>query len=136
MAAFEFGNAEELGRVFNHHGVKYLFFGKSEAILLGYSDTTQDVDLYVDKHSENCEKVVTALLELGFRLSETEQEEIRRGKDLFNSGTAGSTWILSSHRMVSNDLRMLGSGMLSATVFPSPQKDPESATVVVVQRVA
>jgi hypothetical protein len=39
------------------------------------------VDLYVDKDSENCEKVLTALLELGFRLTEKEQEEVRRGKD-------------------------------------------------------
>ena len=81
MAAFEFKNAQDLGRVFQKHGVRYLFFGKSGAILQGYSDTTQDVDLYVDKDSENCEKVLTALLELGFRLTEKEQEEVRRGKD-------------------------------------------------------
>jgi hypothetical protein len=61
--------------------VKYLFFGKSGAILLGYSDTTQDVDLYVDKHAGNCEKLVVSLLQLGFRLTENEQQEIRRGKD-------------------------------------------------------
>jgi len=81
MAVFEFRSAQELGRVFKRHGVKYLFFGKSGAILLGYSDTTQDVDLYVDKNRANCEKLVSALLELGFRLSEKEQEEIRHGKD-------------------------------------------------------
>ncbi len=50
MAAFEFHNAQQPGQIFKHHGVRYLFFGKSGAILLGYSDTTQDVDLYVDKH--------------------------------------------------------------------------------------
>lgn len=81
MAAFEFRNAEELGRVFQRYGVRYLFFGKSGAILLGYSDTTQDVDLYVEKRQENCEKLADALLELGFRLTGREQEEIRRGKD-------------------------------------------------------
>lgn len=81
MATFEFKNAQEVGRVFKTHGVKYLFFGKSGAILLGYSDTTQDVDLYLDQHRENCEKVVVALLELGFQLTQKEQEEIRRGKD-------------------------------------------------------
>lgn len=48
MAVFEFNNAQELGRVFLDHGVKYLFFGKSGAILLGYSDTTQDVGLCKD----------------------------------------------------------------------------------------
>ena len=81
MATFEFKNAQELARVFGGHGVRYLFFGKSGAILLGFSDTTQDVDLYVQKESGNTEKLVAALLELGFRLSEKEQGEIRRGKD-------------------------------------------------------
>ena len=81
MAVFEFKNAEDLGRKFKAHGIKYLFFGKSGAILLGYSDTTQDVDLYVDKHPDNCERLVAALLELGFGISEKEAEEIRHGKD-------------------------------------------------------
>jgi hypothetical protein len=81
MAIFEFRNAQELGRVFGTHGVKYLFFGKSGAILLGYSDTTQDVDLYVEKETANCEKLVAALAELGFRLSDQEEQEVRRGKD-------------------------------------------------------
>jgi len=67
--------------VFARHGVRYLFFGKSGAILLGFSDTTQDVDLYVQKESENAEKLAAALSELGFRLTEKEQDEIRRGKD-------------------------------------------------------
>jgi hypothetical protein len=81
MALFEFRNAEELGRVFRNHGVRYLFFGKSGAILLGYSDTTQDVDLYVEKQAANCEKLAAALVELGFRLTEQEEQEVRRGKD-------------------------------------------------------
>jgi len=81
MATFEFRNAQELGAVLAHHGVRYLFFGKSGAILLGYSDTTQDVDLYVDKQRENCQKLVAALLEIGFRLTDREQEDVRRGKD-------------------------------------------------------
>jgi hypothetical protein len=61
MAIFEFKNAQELGRVCQRHGVKYLFFGKSGAILLGFSDTTQDVDLYVEKQAANCGKLVDAL---------------------------------------------------------------------------
>jgi len=81
MALFEFRNAQELGRVFRNYGVRYLFFGKSGAILLGYSDTTQDVDLYVEKQAANCEKLVAALAELGFRLTEREEQEVRRGKD-------------------------------------------------------
>lgn len=81
MPAFEFRSAQELGQVFERHEIKYLFFGKSGAILLGYADTTQDVDLFLDKQRENCEKAVAALRELGFSLSEQEQAEIRSGKD-------------------------------------------------------
>jgi hypothetical protein len=81
MAVFEFKNAQELGSGCRRHGVKYLFFGKSGAILLGYADTTQDVDLYVEKQAANCGKLLAALLELGFRLTEGEQQEISRGKD-------------------------------------------------------
>jgi hypothetical protein len=79
MAVFEFNNAQELGRACQVHGVKYLFFGKSGAILLGFADTTQDVDLYVEKQAANCLKLVDALLELGFRLTEEERQEIRPG---------------------------------------------------------
>jgi len=47
---------------------------------LGYSDTTQEVDLYVEKQAADCGKLVGALLDLGFRLTEDDQHEIRRGK--------------------------------------------------------
>ena len=50
MAAFEYRQAEEIRDVFARHGVRYLFIGKSGAILLGYSDTTQDVDLSPSAH--------------------------------------------------------------------------------------
>ena len=39
MAAFEYRQAEEIRDAFNHHEVKYLFIGKSGAILLGFPDT-------------------------------------------------------------------------------------------------
>jgi len=81
MGVFEYKNAEEVRNVFQRHGVHYLFFGKSGAILLGYSDTTQDVDLFVEKDAENCACLVAALAELGFPLSDQQVEEVRRGKD-------------------------------------------------------
>jgi predicted nucleotidyltransferase len=84
MALFQFANAQALGKVFKHHGVRYLFIGKSGAILLGFSDTTQDVDLYVEKDPSNCEKVSEALVELGFRLTDTQRAEILRGKDFID----------------------------------------------------
>jgi hypothetical protein len=61
--------------------VKYLFIGKSGAILLGYPDTTQDADLFPQKSAENGRALVAALGELGFALSEERKTEIIRGKD-------------------------------------------------------
>lgn len=57
MAAFEYKNAEDVRNILKRHDVRYLFFGKSGAILFGYSDTTQDVDLFVEKRVENCLKL-------------------------------------------------------------------------------
>jgi hypothetical protein len=81
MAAFEYRQAQEVRDVFARHGVRYLFIGKSGAILLGYPDTTQDADLFVDKSRENGAVLVAALRELGFLLTDTQATEIERGKD-------------------------------------------------------
>ena len=80
-AAFDYRQAEEIRDVFARHGLRYLFIGKSGAILLGFPDTTQDADLFIEKSAENCLSLVTALRELGFALDETQSDEIRRGKD-------------------------------------------------------
>lgn len=66
--------------MFAAHHVRYLFIGKSGAILLGFPDTTQDADLYVDKTPENGRAISAALQQLGFALSETQIAEIERGK--------------------------------------------------------
>ena len=81
VARFEYAQAEEIRGVFARYGVRYLFIGKSGAILLGFPDTTQDADLFVDKTPENAARMVDALRELGFALTEAEADEIRRGKD-------------------------------------------------------
>jgi len=78
---FEYTQAEEIRDAFARHGVRYLFLGKSGAILLGYPDTTQDSDLFLEKSPENGAAAVAALRELGFSLTEDQEEEIRRGKD-------------------------------------------------------
>jgi hypothetical protein len=79
--AFEYRQAEEIRDVFAVHGIRYLFIGKSAAILLGFPDTTQDADLFVDKSPENCSGLVIALRELGFALTDAQAAEILRGKD-------------------------------------------------------
>lgn len=81
MGAFEYRQAEEIRDALAKHGVRYLFLGKSGAILLGFPDTTQDADIFVEKEAQNCRALATALSELGFELTSTEIDYIERGKD-------------------------------------------------------
>jgi hypothetical protein len=81
MAAFEYRQAQEIRDAFARHGCRYLFIGKSGAILLGFPDTTQDADLFAEKSPENGRALVGALRELGFDLTDAQATEIQRGKD-------------------------------------------------------
>src|SRR5436190_14680708 len=81
MAAFEYRQAQEVRDAFQRHGCRYLFIGKSGAILLGFPDTTQDTDLYVQKSAANGGAAVAALRDLGFTLTDEEAAEVQRGKD-------------------------------------------------------
>ncbi len=81
MGAFEYRQAEEIRDTFSQHGVRYLFLGKSAAILLGFPDTTQDVDLFTDKSVANGRALVVALRNLGFTLTDDQAADIERGKD-------------------------------------------------------
>jgi len=78
---FEYRQAEELRDAFVRHGVRYLFLGKSGAILLGYPDTTQDADVYVERSPANGDALARALEYLGFELTDDERAQPRRGKD-------------------------------------------------------
>lgn len=81
MAAFDYRQAEEVRDAFAKHGVRYLFIGKSGAILLGFPDTTQDADLFPDRSGGNGEALVEALRCLGFDLTDVQADDIVRGKD-------------------------------------------------------
>src|SRR5437016_399213 len=81
MAAFEYRQAQELRDAFARRGVQYLFLGKSGAILLGFPDTTQDVDLFPQRSRENGQAMLEALHDMRFTLTETQTDEILRGKD-------------------------------------------------------
>ncbi len=81
MATFEYRQAEEIRDAFDKHGVRYLFLGKSGAILLGFPDTTQDADVYLDKTPANGRATATALRELGFSLTDQQAGDIEQGKD-------------------------------------------------------
>ncbi|MFH1038066.1 MAG: hypothetical protein V1789_05290 [PVC group bacterium] len=81
MGSFDYKQAQEVRDAFQETGVKYLFIGKSGAILLGFPDTTQDADLFIKKTPSNCRAVTVALRKLGFSLSKKEIGEIEKGKD-------------------------------------------------------
>ena len=81
MPAFEYRQAQEVRDSFSRHGVRYLFIGKSGAILLGFPDTTQDADLFVDRSPANGRALAAALIELGFALTPDQAADIERGKD-------------------------------------------------------
>jgi hypothetical protein len=81
MAAFEYRQAEEIRDAFARHGVQYLFIGKSGAVLLGFPDTTQDADVFVERSPENGRALVAALRELGFTITDAQAGDIERGRD-------------------------------------------------------
>jgi hypothetical protein len=62
------------------HGVEYMFIGKGAAIVQGFSDATQDIDIYPRNDEENNRRLLAALGELGFELGGVVREEILRGK--------------------------------------------------------
>jgi hypothetical protein len=80
MASFEYRQAEEVREAFNSNGVRYLFLGTG-AILLGFPDTTQDADVFLEKSPENGRACTAAIRSLGFDLTEGQAQEIERGKD-------------------------------------------------------
>ena len=81
MAAFDYRQAEEIRDAFTRHGCRYLFLGKSGAVLLGFPDTTQDAALFVEKSPGNGESLVAALREIGFAIDDSQAGQIRSGKD-------------------------------------------------------
>ena len=81
MGAFDYAQATEIRDALARHGVKYMFIGKSGAVLLGFPDTTQDADLFVDRSPENGRALANALKGLGFELTDEQRQEMEAGKD-------------------------------------------------------
>lgn len=78
---FQLQQAVEIAEAFSKHEVEFMFIGKSGAILLGYPSTTQDVDLFPRKDSENGERIVRALHELDFEITDEIRTNIVDGVD-------------------------------------------------------
>ncbi len=73
--------AQKIASAFREEGVNYLFIGKSAAILLGYPGTTQDVDIFPERSTENGRRIVRSLRRIGFEIDEHLENEITSGKD-------------------------------------------------------
>jgi hypothetical protein len=78
---FDYRQAQEVRDAFEQNQVRYLFIGKSGAVLLGFPDTTQDVDVFVEKTLENGQNLVRALRQLGFDLTEKQSADVQAGRD-------------------------------------------------------
>ena len=98
MAAFDYRQAEEIRAALARQGVRYLFIGKSGAVLLGFPDTTQDADLFVERSLENGRALVVALRELGFGLTDDQAKDIERGKDFVQLKNGGAQGLVQHRR--------------------------------------
>lgn len=78
---FQLQQAVEVAEIFAKYEVEFMFIGKSGAILLGYPSTTQDVDLFPKKDAANGARIVKALRELDFEVTDEIAEKIVRGVD-------------------------------------------------------
>ena len=78
---FSTESLEDLTKIFSKNKVEYLIIGKSGAIIYGFPDTTQDIDIFPKKSADNCKKIVASLKELGFHIDRQLEKAIVDGKD-------------------------------------------------------
>lgn len=78
---FDLSQTQKVADAFSRHGIDYLFLGKGGAIILGYPGATQDVDIFVKKDTENLARIINALRELGFDVTDEILTDILSGKD-------------------------------------------------------
>jgi len=78
---FQLQQAQEVAEVFAKHNVEFLFIGKSGASLLSYPFPTQKVEVFPEKTIENGERLVRALRELEFEITDETAEQIIKGVD-------------------------------------------------------
>jgi len=74
-------DVEKLNEALARKDIAYLFIGKGAAVLHGFPDTTQDVDIFPRKDTKNTRALLEALTELGFTIDSATASEIVRGKD-------------------------------------------------------
>jgi hypothetical protein len=70
VPSFDPLQVQALSDAFLAEQLDFLLIGKGAAILMGSPGTTQDVDVFLPEKPENSQKVVRALRNLGFALTE------------------------------------------------------------------
>jgi hypothetical protein len=72
----------------NNNKVKYILVGGFSVILHGYSRTTGDIDIWVEKKPENYQKIKLAFLEFGMPVFDMTEKNFLEHKnwDVFTFG--------------------------------------------------
>lgn len=78
---FDAQSLEKLTKIFAKNKVSYLIIGKFGAIIYGFPDTTQDIDVFPEKAFENGRRIAASLKELGFAIDSPLEKAILEGKD-------------------------------------------------------
>lgn len=73
--------------LFNEHDVRYLVAGAYAMSACGYSRSTYDIDLWIDKKESNVEKVLLALDEFGVPFS-IQKEDLTQSNNIIQIGNA------------------------------------------------
>jgi hypothetical protein len=78
---------------FNECDVKYILVGGYSVILHGYSRTTGDMDLWVERTAENYQKIDTAFLSFGMPVFDMTEDAFLNNKnfDVFTFGNPPSS---------------------------------------------
>ncbi len=69
-------------RELNNHEVRYILVGGYSVILHGYSRTTGDMDIWVDKTSENYKKIKLAFFEFGMPVFDMTEENFLNNPEM------------------------------------------------------
>jgi len=73
--------------LFNEHKVRYLVAGAYAMSACGYSRSTYDIDLWIDKRAENVEKVLVALDAFGVPFS-VSRDDLTKAENIIQIGNA------------------------------------------------
>jgi hypothetical protein len=73
--------------IFNEQGVKYLVVGAYAMSTFGYSRSTYDIDLWIEKQKGNVQKVLMAFEEFGLPF-EISEEDLTKNNSIIQIGVA------------------------------------------------